>query len=248
MFVAYLENHDQVANSPFGQRLHHLASPARLRALTALTLLGPATPMLFQGQEFAALSPFLYFADHAPELNESIRQGRREFLSQFPSINDPDVIASLPSPVDATTFERSKLDLDERFRNTCAVALHRDLLHLRRMDPVIREAGRQRPDGAVLAAEAFLLRYSGGRNGDRLLIVHMGCDLDLRPASEPLLAPPAASRWVTQWSSASPKYGGQGTPPLRPQSHLQIPGESAVLLRSERAPIEDDGNEHDDEP
>ena len=116
------------------------------------------------------------------------------------------------------------------------------------MDPVIREAGRQRPDGAVLAAEAFLLRYSGGRNGDRLLIVNMGCDLDLRPASEPLLAPPAASRWVTQWSSASPKYGGQGTPPLRPQSHLQIPGESAVLLRSERAPIEDDGNEHDDEP
>jgi maltooligosyltrehalose trehalohydrolase len=62
-FVAFIQNHDQVANSLRGQRVHRLTSPARLRALTALLLLGPATPMLFQGQEFWASSPFLYFAD-----------------------------------------------------------------------------------------------------------------------------------------------------------------------------------------
>jgi maltooligosyltrehalose trehalohydrolase len=242
-FVAYLENHDQVANTPFGMRLHQVASAARLRALTALTLLGPATPMLFQGQEFAASSPFLYFADHKPELSESIRKGRREFLSQFPSVNDPEVQEALPSPVDAATFQRSKLNLAERERHTAAVALHRDLLHLRRTDPVLRRAGGCRVDGAVLAPEAFLLRYLADAEGDRLLIVNLGCDLDLRPVPEPLLAPPAGSRWLVQWSSASVKYGGLGTPPVRPHSHLHIPGEAAVLLRSEPGPIDDDGGE-----
>ena len=67
-FVTFIENHDQVANSGRGEHCHALASPGRLRALTALTLLGPGTPMLFQGQEFAASSPFLFFADHNPEL------------------------------------------------------------------------------------------------------------------------------------------------------------------------------------
>ncbi len=75
-FVSYIENHDQVANSAFGRRLHQLSSPGRYRAMTALTLLGPATPLLFQGQEFAASAPFLYFADHREELGEAIRSGR----------------------------------------------------------------------------------------------------------------------------------------------------------------------------
>jgi maltooligosyltrehalose trehalohydrolase len=242
-FVAYLENHDQIANTPFGARLHTLASPARLRALTALTLLGPATPMLFQGQEFASSAPFLYFADHKPELNESIGKGRRAFLSQFPSVSDPEVLAALPSPVEEAAFERSTLDLRERERHAAVLALHRDLIQLRRSDPVIRAAGGQRPDGAVLGPETFLIRYTSDHDGDRLLILNLGCDLDLHPVPEPLLAPPAESRWRMQWSSASPKYGGQGTPPVRPHSHLHIPGESAVLLRSERGPIEDDGEE-----
>jgi maltooligosyltrehalose trehalohydrolase len=239
-FVAYLENHDQVANTPFGRRFHELASPARLRALTALTLLGPETPMLFQGQEFSASAPFLYFADHKAELGESIRKGRREFLAQFPSLKDREVIAALPSPVDEATFQRCKLDLSERDRHAAAYALHRDLLQLRKSDPVIQRSGRHRPDGAVLNAAAFVLRYQGGADGDRLLIVNLGCDLDLRPIPEPLLAPPADSRWVMQWSSAAVKYGGQGTPPLKVHSHLHIPGESAVLLRSEAGPIPDD--------
>lgn len=234
-FVAYLENHDQVANTPFGLRLHQQASPARLRALTALTLLGPATPMLFQGQEFASSAPFLYFADHKPELNESIRNGRREFLSQFPSLRDPELLAALPSPVEAATFERCRLDLSERERHATAYALHRDLLALRKSDPVIRRASHQRPDGAVLSSTAFVLRYRGGPDGDRLLIVNLGCDLDLQPIPEPLLAPPAHCRWTLAWSSASVRYGGQGRAPL-PEDHLHVAGDTAVLLTSQRAP------------
>jgi maltooligosyltrehalose trehalohydrolase len=96
----------------------------------------------------------------------------------------------------------------------------------------MRRVGTLRPDGAVLSATAFVMRFRGGTDGDRALIVNLGCDLDLLPIPEPLLAPPAQCRWVLQWSSASVRYGGQGRAPL-PDDHLHIPGETAILLRSE---------------
>jgi maltooligosyltrehalose trehalohydrolase len=242
-FVSYLENHDQIANTPFGRRLHQRVSPSLLRAMTALTLLGPATPMLFQGQEFAASSPFQYFADHKAVLQEPIAAGRREFLSQFPSVTDPEVLSALPQPADVQTFADSKLDLAERERHREWYVFHRDLIRLRLTDPVIQRAGHRRPDGAVIAPEAFVLRYQGGADGDRLLIVNLGCDVDLSPGPEPLLAPPLASRWRMQWSSESPRYGGDGVPPLRPHAQMHLSGESAVLLRSEAGPIDDNGEE-----
>jgi maltooligosyltrehalose trehalohydrolase len=64
---------------------------------------------------------------------------------------------------------------------------------------------------------------------------------------EPLLAPPAGSRWALQWSSEAPKYGGGGTAPVRPHSYLHIPGEAAILLRSEPGEIDEDGREEDEE-
>jgi maltooligosyltrehalose trehalohydrolase len=228
-FVAYLENHDQVANSAFGKRLHHLVSPGRYRAFTALLLLGPATPMLFQGQEFNASAPFLYFADQKEELQQPIRTGRREFLAQFDSLKDPDVVERLPRPEDPVNFERSKLDPAERTSHVEAMSLHRDLIALRRTDPVIG-AQVARIDGAVLAPEALVLRFFGGEAGDRLLILNLGCDLDLSPAPEPLLAPRAPERWQVLWSSESVRYGGQGTAPVNPETEWHFQGEAAVLL------------------
>jgi maltooligosyltrehalose trehalohydrolase len=225
--VVYLENHDQVANSAFGLRLHQISSPARHRALTALTLLGPATPMLFQGQEFCASAPFLFFADHRDELGESIRRGRREFLGQFPSLSDSAVAGTLPSPLDEATFLRCKLDLTERQTHAAAYAFHRDLLGLRRRDGVILRP--LRVDGALIGPEAFVLRLFG-EEADRLLLVNLGCDLDLTPTPEPLLAPPAGTRWALIWSSESIRYGGQGTAPLRTYPEWRIPGQAAMLL------------------
>jgi maltooligosyltrehalose trehalohydrolase len=236
-FVAYMENHDQVANSVFGRRLHQISSPARLRALTALTLLGPATPMLFQGQEFCSSAPFLFFADHCEELRGPIRNGRREFLAQFASMSDPDVAPVLPSPVDETTFLRSKLDLTERRTHAEAYALHRDLLRLRRATPAITHP--RRVDGAVIAPQAFVLRYFNDQ-GDCLLVVNLGCDLDLSPAPEPLLAPPSGSRWSRLWSSETVQYGGQGTAPVHANAEWRLPGETAVLFRAIAAVADED--------
>jgi maltooligosyltrehalose trehalohydrolase len=230
VFVNFLQNHDQVANSGRGLRGHALASPGLFRALTALTLLMPGTPMLFQGEEFAASSPFLFFADHNPELAPLVRKGRGEFLAQFPSLALSEMQALLPDPADHRTFERCKLDPSERQRHAEVYALHRDLIRLRRGDPVLRSPRRGSFDGAVLGTEAFVLRWFGGAEGDRLLVVNLGRDLHLDPSPEPLLAPPEDGRWAIDWSSEDPRYGGLGTPPLDTDENWRLPGQSAELL------------------
>jgi maltooligosyltrehalose trehalohydrolase len=233
-FVTFIQNHDQVSNSARGQRIHELTSPGRLRALTALTLLAPGTPMLFQGQEFAASSPFVYFADHKPELAALVRKGRVEFLGQFPSVALEETKACVPDPSDPRTFERCKLDLGEREKHAEVYALHRDLLRLRRDDPVFRAQRPRGVDGAVLGAHAFVLRFFAADGADRLLTVNLGRDLHLDPAPEPLLAPPEGRRWQILWTSEDVRYGGDGTPPLDTEENWRIPGEAAVVL----APVE----------
>jgi maltooligosyltrehalose trehalohydrolase len=232
-FVTYLENHDQVANSPFGRRLHQLAAPAEYRAMTAWLLLGPSTPMLFQGQEFGSSKPFLYFADHPGDLGEAVRKGRVEFLSQFPSLTDERVVRQLPVPGDEGTFASSKLDFEERAAHAQTYALHVDLLALRRSDPVLSRAGCYRPEGAVLGGSAFLLRYLDWEHGDRLLLVNLDCDLDFTPAREPLIAPPHGQQWHLAWSSEAPEYGGQGTPPLKTDAPWLVPGGCALFFTPE---------------
>jgi len=184
-FVAFVQNHDQVANSATGERIDRLTSPGRYRAMLALLLLQPHMPMLFQGQEFGSSKPFLYFADHKADLAPAVAEGRREFLAQFPSIAGHDV--ALPHA--RATFDACKLDWDER--DESIIELHRTLIRLRTDDPLI--------GGAVLSDDALLLRWA-----NRLLIVNFGRDLELDIVPEPLLAPPRGGHWTLLWSSASP--------------------------------------------
>jgi maltooligosyltrehalose trehalohydrolase len=216
-FVTFLENHDQIANSAHGRRGHQLTSPGRWRAMTALLFLMPGIPLLFQGQEFCASTPFLYFADLDTELARVVRKGRREFLSQFPSIVDFCRTGSLADPADHATFARCVLDLNERQAHAWAYKLHRDLLKLRKSDAAFRASPRGCVDGAVLSAEAFVLRFfSEGHLDDRLLIVNLGRDLSRASFAEPLMAPPTpAHDWAVRWSSENAEYGGRGTPAIR---------------------------------
>ena len=229
-FVHYLQNHDQVANSFRGQRLHELTSPRELRALTALLLLGPQTPMLFMGQEFAASSPFLFFADHGPELMQLVRAGRSTFLEQFASLRPRAMRDLFADPGAEVTFQRCKLDHGERERHGPIFALHRDLLVLRREDRVLSAPDEGTIDGAVLGSRLFLLRPGRGSD-ERMLVVNLGEPVVLTRVPEPLLAPPANSEWRVQWSSEDPAYGGLGTPELAPTMEgWSFPGGCAVLF------------------
>lgn len=234
-FIAFLENHDQVANSGFGKRSHMDASPGRFRAMTALLLLAPSTPMLFQGQEFCASTPFFYFNDLDESMHKEVQQGRSEFLSQFPSIASEETRQQLAAPSDPRTFERAKLDLSQREKHASAYALHRDLLKLRREDPLFRAQRKGGVDGAVLGRDCFVLRYFAvdGSGEDRLLVVNLGRAEHLNPAPDPLLAPPFRRQWETLWTSESVRYGGPGPVPLDTKAeNWLIPAESAVVLQA----------------
>lgn len=240
--VAFLQNHDQVANSARGQRIHEIAAPGKLRAMTALTLLGPGTPMLFQGQEFASSSPFLYFADHKPELADRVARGRVEFLAQWRSLATPEMRSCFPAPGARETFERSKLNFCEVERHAAIYALHRDLLMLRRKDPVISRQAADGIDGAVLSADCFVLRFfSPGFSTCRLLLINLGTDLHLDPAPEPLLAPPCATQWRVLWSSEDPRYGGSGTPAPETEENWNVPGLAAIVMAPAPLPAAQSG-------
>jgi maltooligosyltrehalose trehalohydrolase len=231
-FITFLQNHDQLANSGLGQRLHRLAAPGRFRALTALLLLGPGTPMLFQGQEFAASAPFLYFADYEGGTAEAVDSGRKAEVSQFPSLATPAMQAAIPRPDDRSTFGRCKLDWSERDANASQLRLHRDLIRLRNEDLVLNHARAEGAvDGAVLSAEAFCLRFFGANGDDRLLLINLGLTLELTVMPEPLLAPPLGHDWSLAWSSEDPAYGGSGTAELRVDRPWNVPGQAALLLR-----------------
>jgi maltooligosyltrehalose trehalohydrolase len=229
-FIQFLENHDQVANSARGERLHQRTSPGRLRALTALLLLAPGTPLLFQGQEFAASAPFLYFAQHDAQLDVLVRKGRREFLEQFPNIASPDGGGLLAAPADAATFQRCKLDHAERERNAHVLALHRDLLRLRREDAVFAAQDATRMHGAVLGPEALLLRHFDDDGDDRLVLLNLGATLPLAPMAQPLLAPPAGCRWRLLWHSEAPRYHGSGMAEPDGEHSWSLPAHALAVL------------------
>lgn len=245
-FVNFLQNHDQVANSGLGERIDRLTSAGRLRAMTALWLLAPQTPMFFQGQEFASSAPFLYFADSRGEQSERVARGRLQFLEQFPSLATPEARSRVAEPADPSTFERCRLDFSERESHGHYYALHIDLLRLRREDPVFRRQRSDLLDGAALSPGCFLVRFFGENGDDRLLLVNFDRDLKLSPVAQPLLAPPMDATWEVFWTSNQPEYGGVSTPPLEAEAGWHIPGECTVVLRAARksinAPDEMTGN------
>ncbi|MBK9169585.1 MAG: malto-oligosyltrehalose trehalohydrolase [Bryobacterales bacterium] len=137
-FVVCLQNHDQVGNRARGDRTSHLVSTARLKIGAALVLLAPNLPMLFQGEEWGASSPFQYFTDHRdPGLGEAVSEGRRREFAAFGW--DP---REVPDPQDEETFRRSKLNWEEIDRDPHRelLAWHRELIALRKSLPSLAPA------------------------------------------------------------------------------------------------------------
>ena len=145
-FVCFLQNHDQIGNRAFGERLGHLVAERQLLVATVLLLLAPSPPLLFMGEEFGATTPFLYFGDFAPDLADLVAEGRRREFSRFPRFADAAERERIPDPGDPATFLRSRLDWREaeRDRGRRRIGLYRELLALRRREIVPRFAGRRK--------------------------------------------------------------------------------------------------------
>ncbi len=230
-FVCFLENHDQVANTGLGLRLYQHVDDARWRALTTLLLAGPQLPMLFQGQEFASQQPFTYFADHEGDLAEAVRKGRLEFLSQFPALADPEMQSLITRPNDPAAYHACKLQRDtSRATSACAITLHRDLLKLRRSDPVLARLGTRdvEVESAAPTSGLVLIRYSAAA-GHRLIIVNLSHDV-LSSMNDALFAPPPKHQWQPMWHSEHPDYGGGGAPGFVETGRWLIRGGSATIL------------------
>jgi len=112
-FVAFLQNHDQVGNRAFGERLRELVDEPRLRAATALLALCPMIPLFFQGEPWGSRAPFLFFTDFEPPLDAQVREGRRREFARFPAFADAHARGAIPDPNAPETFARSQVRIDE---------------------------------------------------------------------------------------------------------------------------------------
>jgi maltooligosyltrehalose trehalohydrolase len=136
-FVGFIQNHDQVGNRATGERLEHIVGMAKARVAIGLVLTAPFIPMLFQGEEYAAATPFLYFADHEdPEMARMVSEGRRREFAAFGFDG-----AEVPDPEARSTFEHSRLDWDELGEPQHAAMLGwiRELIRLRRHSPSLND-------------------------------------------------------------------------------------------------------------
>ena len=165
-FINFLQNHDQVGNRAFGERLSHLASSTAMEALTSVLLLSPQPPMLFMGEEFATTQPFLFFCDFGPELAHAVTEGRRREFSRFARFADPAVRESIPDPNAAATFKNCVLDWSaiERMPQRATLELHRQLLALRRqwIAPRLVGMGNGDPQVALLSERALAIHWCLG--------------------------------------------------------------------------------------
>lgn len=142
-FVSFIQNHDQVGNRAFGERIAHLAEERALRVAVTIILLAPSPPLLFMGEEFNCLEPFLFFCDFGPNLAKAVTEGRRREFARFPEFKDPFARGRIPDPNNMATFQRSKLNWDCLLRSSHGtwLAYYRELLLLRRRHIVPRLRG-----------------------------------------------------------------------------------------------------------
>lgn len=165
-FVMFLQNHDQIGNRAFGERLAALANPDALRAANALLLLSPHIPMLFMGEEFGSKQPFLYFTSHGtPELADAVRKGRRQEFAKFKAFSDPATREKIPDPNAEQTFLESIPKTESGEVDASGVPWQqwiRTLLAIRRDRIVPRLAGAKSIGAAAVGQAAVTARWRMG--------------------------------------------------------------------------------------
>jgi maltooligosyltrehalose trehalohydrolase len=226
-FVQCIQNHDQIGNRAFGERLNHEIDLAAFRAASTLLLLTPGTPLLFMGQEWAASSPFLYFTDHNPELGRLVTEGRRAEFAGFSVFTDGDMREQIPDPQARQTFLDSKLKWDEREQkpHRGMVQLYKALLAMRATHPALQ--ARERESVRVEApGDDYLVMRRDSEQGALVVIFNLKGGLELDLGTLDLTRQQA---WKMRFSSEDRQYGGEDGIRLN-NGQLSIRGPGAAVL------------------
>ncbi len=223
-FVAFSQNHDQIGNRPWGERLGHLISPAAVRLAAAAVILSPFTPLCFMGEEYGETAPFLYFVDHGdPQLIEAVRRGRREAMAACGCRGEA------PDPQDPETMARSRLDLTllAQEPHHTLWRYYQELFKLRRemLDEV--DLGFSSPEVSITGSpEVLQLLYRGDGRQYCLLL-----NFQREPAQVAL--PPGSGLWELRLQSSAAAWGGPG--PAVPATasagaSLRVPAQTCVVF------------------
>jgi maltooligosyltrehalose trehalohydrolase len=175
-FVGYIQNHDQVGNRAIGDRISQIVGPDRAMMAAALVMTSPFVPLVFHGEEWAATSPFQFFADHEdPEMAHSVSEGRKKEFAAFGW--NPD---SIPDPERRETFERSKLKWEEAGQREHAQmsTWYRDLIRLRRSTPSLNDGQPGHTQVTFDESEQWLTMTRGA--------IQVSCNLGSRPRKFPV--------------------------------------------------------------
>jgi len=222
--VTCIQNHDQVGNRAFGERLTTLVEPALVRVAVLLLCASPTTPLLFMGEEYGETAPFQYFTSHPePELADAVRRGRREEFAAFAAFTG----AEVPDPQDPATLERSTLDLDRQGGAEGAQrgALWRDLLRLRRTHPALGNGRRDLVETLDVSADVMTLIRRDPVSAPVLVTVN------LSPDERTLRVPDGG--WSLLLSTGAEAYGGEA------DSEAEVSGGGGIRLPARTAALWD---------
>jgi maltooligosyltrehalose trehalohydrolase len=240
-FVVCIQNHDQIGNRAFGDRLTESVEPAVFRAASALLFCCPEAPLLFMGQEWGASTPFQYFTDHGVELGRLVTEGRRSEFAAFAAFADPARRAAIPDPQDPQTFLASRLDWEEvdTPRHQAMLRLYQALAAFRRATPALRARSRDSVTATALDDSTIAVwRHPAGVEPVAIVVRLRGSGVVRMPRAQPAFA---AVTWVAQMTTEDAVFAADAVPPqVRQQTAdelvLTFPRPAAVILRGQPAP------------
>lgn len=223
-FCYCIQNHDQVGNRAFGDRLTASVARDDYLAASMLLLLLPQMPLLFQGQEFHASAPFLYFTDHNAELGRLVTEGRRREFADFSTFADAAIRERIPDPQSPATFDASRLDLREAEIGLGALCqdFYREVIALREAHPTLQRARRTRMPVRAQAQGRAVVISLGGPGERAVIAANFGGD------DERLTVPSEGLRMALH--SAEPRFGGNGIGPRLEDGAMWLPAHCAAFF------------------
>ena len=237
-FVHSIQNHDQVGNRALGDRLHFAVNLASFRAASALSLLSPATPLIFMGQEWGAGTPFCYFTDHSPALGKAVTEGRLNEFRHFKAFSEPDAIRSIPDPEALSTFVGSQLNWDERHRKPHAgiLGLYRDLINLRKSEPALKEKSLSSFMIEAVGENILVVKRQAADKSALLIVACLKGQGKTIIGTHAITRPPAGMRWDLLWTTEDASFTDTPSLPLmmigKENITLDFQGPCALIFRA----------------